>query len=76
MFVVQEALNRAHTTSEMFQRGTEREQRSFLVEDTEEHMGRVFSAYGTLLTLVSLFRHLGLTISSTDDNWPVAEQNI
>ena len=39
-------------------------------------MGRVFSAYGTLLTLVSSFRHLGLTLSSTNDNWPVVERNI
>ena len=43
--------------------GTERKGRRFLFEemeeDMEEHMVRVFLAYGTPLTAVSLFRYLG-----------------
>ena len=39
-----------------------------LVEEMEDHMGRVFSAYGTPLTAVSLFRYLVLTLLSTDND--------
>ena len=41
MFVPQEAPNWSHPTSVMCWRGTERKQRRLLVEETEEHMGRV-----------------------------------
>ena len=39
-------------------------------------MERVFSAYGTPLTVVSLFRYLERTLFSTDKNWPAVEQNL
>ena len=39
-------------------------------------MGRVFLAYGTPLTAVSMFRYLGRPLLSTDDNWAVLERNI
>ena len=42
MFVPQESLNWAHPTSEIFRSGTERKQRRFVVEETEDCMGRVF----------------------------------
>ena len=45
-------------------------------EDTEEQMYQVFSAYGTLLTEVSLFWYLGRTLSSTDEDWPTVEWNL
>ena len=38
-------------------------------------MGRVFSAYGTPLMAVSLFRYLGQKLSSSFDNWPSVERN-
>ena len=50
MFIPQGGLNRSHLTSEMCRSGTERTRRGFLVEKVEEHMGWVFSAYGTTLT--------------------------
>ena len=42
MFVPQEALNQAHLTSDMCQRGYERIQHRLVVPDMEERMGRVF----------------------------------
>ena len=39
-------------------------------------MGRVLLAYSTPLTAVSLFRNLGRTLSSTNDNWLEVEQNL
>ena len=39
-------------------------------------MGRVFLAYGTLLTTVPLFKYLGRTLSSSEKNWTAVEQNI
>ena len=47
-----------------------------MVEETEEQMGRVFSAYGTPLTVVFSFRYLGRILSSIDNNWPAVEQNL
>ena len=52
----------------MFQRNTERKRRGVLVEETEDHMGQVFSEYGTPLTAVSSFRYLVLTLLSTDND--------
>ena len=37
-------------------------------------MGRVLLAYGTLLTEVYLFRYLGRTFLSSENDWPVVEQ--
>ena len=76
MFVPQEALNRAHLTSAMFRRRTERKRQRLVVEETEELMGRVFLAYRTPLMTVSLFRCLGQTLLSSDNNWPAVEQNL
>ena len=56
MFVSQEALNRAHPTSEVFRSGTERKRRSFMSEEIEDHMGQYFLEYGTPLMAVSSFR--------------------
>ena len=39
-------------------------------------MERVFSAYGTPPTAVSLFRNLGRTLSSSDNNWTAVERNL
>ena len=39
-------------------------------------MGKVFSAYGTPLTVVILFKYLGRNLLSSKDDWPVAEQNL
>ena len=47
-----------------------------MVEDTEEHIEWVLSAYGTPLTEVSLFHYLVQTLSSTNDNWLAVEQNL
>ena len=47
-----------------------------VVEETEEQMGRVFLAYGTLLTVVSLFRYLRQTVLSTGDDRPEVERNL
>ena len=47
-----------------------------MVEDTEENMGRVLLAYATPLMAVSLFRYLGRTLSSTNDDWPEVEHNL
>ena len=32
--------------------------------------------YGTPLTAVSWFWYLGITLSSSEDNWPVVERNL
>ena len=48
----------------------------FVVEEIDEWMGRVFWDYGTPLTEVSSFRCLGLTLSSSNDNWPAVERNL
>ena len=45
-------------------------------EDMEEHMGHVFSAYGTPMTAVSSFWYLGRKLLSTDDDWPTVEWNL
>ena len=50
--------------------------RMLLAEETEEQIGRVFSAYGTPLAAVYSFRHLGQMLSSTDNNWPAVERNL
>ena len=42
----------------------------------EEHMGRVFSAYGIPLTKVSLFMWLVQTLFPTDNDWPAMERNL
>ena len=76
MFAPQEALNRVHPTSEIFRRRTERKRRRLLVEDTEEYMGRVLSAYDTPLTEVFYLYYLGKTFSSIDDDWPAVERNL
>ena len=39
-------------------------------------MGRVFLAYGTLLTGVYLFWYLVQTLLSSDNYWPEVEQNL
>ena len=39
-------------------------------------MGQVFLAYGKMLTVVSLFQYLGLTLLSTDENFLAVEWNI
>ena len=69
MFVPQETLNQAPPTSEMFRRGTERKRQRPVVDETEERTGRVFLAYGTPMTSVSLFRYLGQTLLSSKYNW-------
>ena len=68
MFVPQEALNLVHRNSAMCRRETERKQRRLVVEETEEHMGRVFLAYGTPLMAVSSLWYLEQTLSSTNDD--------
>ena len=39
-------------------------------------MGQYFLEYGTPLMEVSLFRYLGLTLPSTDDDWTAVEWNL
>ena len=39
-------------------------------------MGRVFSAYVTPLMAVPLFKYLGRTSLSSDNDWPTVEQNL
>ena len=76
MFVPHEALNWAHPTSAMYRRRTERKSRRLVIEETEKHMGEIFSEYGTPLMAVSSFRYLGLTLSSANDDCPVVERNL
>ena len=68
MFVPQEALNQVHPTLAMCRCRTEKKQRGLVVEETEEHMGRVFMAYGIPLTVVSLLWYLGNTLFTSDNN--------
>ena len=42
----------------------------------EERVGRVFLAYETPLMVFPLFKYVGNTLSSSEDNWPVVEQNL
>ena len=60
----------------MCRHGTERKRRRLVVEETEERMGRVFSAYGTPLTAVPSFKYLWRTFSYSDNDWPEVEQNL
>ena len=60
----------------MFRRRTERKRQRLVIEETEELTRRVFLAYRTPLTTVSLFRCLGQTLLSSDNDWPVVEQNL
>ena len=76
MFVPQEALNRAHPTSEMYWGGTERKRRRLVAEDTEERTERVFLEYWKALLAVHLFKYLGRMLSSSDNNWTEVEQNL
>ena len=76
MFVPQEALNQAHPVSAMCRRGTRRKQRRLLVDYTEEQMGRVFPAYGTPLTVVSLFQYLLQKLLSTENDRTAVERNL
>ena len=39
-------------------------------------MVQYFLEYGTTLMEVSSFRYLGLTLPSTDDDWPAVEWNL
>ena len=39
-------------------------------------MGRVLSVYGTPLTAVPLFKYLGRTMSSSNNNWTVVKHNL
>ena len=54
----------------------ERKQRTLLFEETEKHMGLVFLVYGKPLKAVSLFRYLGRTLLSTEEDWSVVEWNL
>ena len=47
-----------------------------VVEEMEDQMGRVFLAYVTLLTAVYLFWYMGLMLLSTNNDWPMVEQNL
>ena len=47
-----------------------------MVKETQEQMGRVFLAYGTPQTVVSLFCYLGQALLSTNDYLPAVECNI
>ena len=76
IFSPQEALNRAYPTPSMCQCETYRKRRRLVVEETEEQMGRVFLAYGTMPTEVSSFRYLGRTLLSFDYNWSAVERNL
>ena len=60
----------------MYRCSTERKRQRLDVEYMEGQMGRVFLEYGTPLTLVSLFQYLGLTLLSSNNNWPVVERNL
>ena len=71
MFVPQEALNTAHPTSEMCRIGSERKRKRPVVAETEERIGRVFSAYEIPLKAVPLLKYLGRTFSSSNDDWLV-----
>ena len=73
MFVPQEALNWAQLTSGMCRRGTERKRRRIVVEETEEWTGRVLLAYGTPLKAVPLFKYLGQTLLSSNDDRSTVE---
>ena len=48
----------------------------FLVEETEEHTGRVSLAYGTPLTAVSSFRYLGQELLSTNNKFLAVERKL
>ena len=76
MFVPQEELNRAQPTSALCWSGMERKRWRLVVEETEEQMGRVFLDYETALTLVSLFRYLGQTLLSSNNNCLAVERNL
>ena len=56
--------------------GTKKKQRRLVVEETEKRVGRVFLAYGILLTAVSSFRYLGQTFLSSDGDWPEVGCNL
>ena len=75
MCVPHEALNQDHPTSEMCRQGSERKQQILVVEETEERIGRVLSAYGTPLTAVPSFKYLVQTLLSSDDDFPEVEHN-
>ena len=47
-----------------------------VVDETEVQMGGVFLVYGPPLMAVSLFKYFGITLSSTNDDWPAVEQNL
>ena len=47
-----------------------------MVEETEEHMGKVLLAYGTPLMAFYSFRYLGRTLSSSNDDWLEMEGNL
>ena len=76
MFSPGEALHWAHPTSVICRHRSERKVRRLVVEDTEECKGRVFSAYGKPLTAVPLFKYLGRTSLSSDNDWQAGEQNL
>ena len=59
MFVPQEALNQVQLNSAMCWYRSERKRRRLIIADTEEQMGRLFSAYGSPLIAVPSFKYLG-----------------
>ena len=64
------------TYAYMRRSGSERKRQRLLVTEKEERMGRVFLAYGTLLTEVNLLKYLGRMFSSFDENRLAVEQNL
>ena len=76
IFVPEEKLNKAHPASAMCQRGVERKRQRLVVEETEERMGMVLLVYRTPLTAVTSFKYLEKMLSSSNNDWPVVEQNL
>ena len=54
----------------------ERKRQRLAIEDTEERIGRIFSAYGKPLTAVPLFMYLERKLSSYENDWMVLGKNL
>ena len=76
MFIPQESHNWEHHTSDTCCCGPKRNRRRLIVVETEEHMGRVLSAYGTPLIVLPSFKYVGRILSSSDKYWPEVEHNL
>ena len=76
IMVLWEALNYLHPTTAQCAKGAERKRRSLAEYYIRARTERALHAYIRPLNLVTLFKYLGLTLTTSDDDCPAVAGNL